>query len=135
MFSSLMSPWQIRCLWHWCSAHSIWNVIHFFSISVRNGRVETRSYRLCFTYCRTIRHAFSIVCERVAYAEKSSSCSLASSAITLSWACNSCTSCVQRRRCVIAQLRYSRSRCVSHRKSAQLSSSAWQRTYRATTSG
>uniref|UniRef100_A0A8W7NXQ5 Uncharacterized protein n=1 Tax=Anopheles coluzzii TaxID=1518534 RepID=A0A8W7NXQ5_ANOCL len=70
MFSSLMSPWQIRCLWHWCSAHSIWNVIHFFSISVRNGRVETRSYRLCFTYCRTIRHAFSIVCERVANAEK-----------------------------------------------------------------
>uniref|UniRef100_A0A2M4B705 Putative secreted protein n=1 Tax=Anopheles triannulatus TaxID=58253 RepID=A0A2M4B705_9DIPT len=61
MFSSLMSPWQMCCLWHWCSAHRIWNVIHFFSISVRKGRVETRSYRLCFTYCRTIRHAFSII--------------------------------------------------------------------------
>lgn len=55
-----MSPWHIFCLWHWCRAHNNWNVIHFFSNVVRNGRVETLSYKLCLTYSRMIRHALSV---------------------------------------------------------------------------
>lgn len=58
-----MSPWHILCLWHWCSAHSTWNVIHFFSSDVKKGRVDTRSYKLCFTYSRITSAAFSVNCK------------------------------------------------------------------------
>lgn len=57
---TFISPWHIFCLWHWCRAHSTWNVIHFFSNDVRNGLVDTRSYKLCFTYSRITSAAFSV---------------------------------------------------------------------------
>lgn len=61
---TLISPWQIFCRWHWCNAHSTWNVIHFFSSDVKNGLVDTRSYRLCFTYSRITSATFSVTWTR-----------------------------------------------------------------------
>lgn len=61
---TLISPWHIFWRWHWCKAQSTWNVIHFFSSDVKNGRVDTRSYRLCFTYSRITRATFSVTWTR-----------------------------------------------------------------------
>ena len=45
-WQALMSPWQTALRWQCSSEHSSWNVIHFFSVTLRNGRVLSRSYRL-----------------------------------------------------------------------------------------
>ena len=49
-------------LWHWLSAHRSWKAIHFFSTTLRNGRVLIRSYKLSFTYWRNSRAALSDSC-------------------------------------------------------------------------
>lgn len=61
---TLISPWHIFCRWHWCKAQRTWNVIHFFSSDVKNGRVDTRSYKLCFTYSRITSATFSVTWTR-----------------------------------------------------------------------
>jgi len=51
-------------LWHWWRAYKTWNAIHLFSMSVRNGRVLMRSYKLYLTYSRIINPAFSVNCNK-----------------------------------------------------------------------
>lgn len=48
------------CWWACFRAYKSWKAIHFFSIDVRKGLVESLSYKLLFTYCLIINPAFSV---------------------------------------------------------------------------
>ena len=51
-FSGLTSPWTTPKLWHTSNARNSWYSTHSFSTLLRNGRVDKRSNRFAYRYCR-----------------------------------------------------------------------------------